>query len=203
MQIVSHGSWRNAHRSPGVLFDGGDASDSQHRDRCNDCDPRQSFAGHHVLSFSTDWPPPYTTLALRRSLPFLKLFDGVRLISRLLRLGLIVIDVTRKALHARPPWLEMTIPTGRDARQQNVRGSFATGSRFVTGDTLEYVVGLMIKDAIRQPPLRYGGLHDHWEQHPGRRHPKVGLRSIDLRQLRSPTGTVQHMTEHTLAFLRL
>ena len=72
----------------------------------------------------------------------------------------------------------------------------------MTGDTLEYVVGLMIKDAIRQPPLRYGGLHDHWEQDPGRRHQKLGLRSIDLRQLRSPTGTVQHMTEHTLAFFR-
>src|SRR5438309_9835726 len=111
MQIVSHGSWRNAPQSPGVLLDGRDASDSQHRDRYNDFDPRQSVAGHHVLTFSKDWPPPHTTLALRRSLPFLNLIDGVLLISSLLRPGLIVIVVTRKDLDAGPPCLEMTIPT--------------------------------------------------------------------------------------------
>src|SRR5437016_9232052 len=57
MQIVSNGSWRNAPQSPGVLLDGGDAPDSEHRDRYNDCDPRQSFSGHEVISFSRHKPP--------------------------------------------------------------------------------------------------------------------------------------------------
>ena len=61
---------------------------------------------------------------------------------------LIVIDVTRKALRSRSPWLKMTILTGPDARKQNVLGSFATGSCFVAGDALEDVVGLVIEDAV-------------------------------------------------------
>ena len=77
------------------------------------------------------------------------MFDGVRLISRLLCLGLIVIDVTRQALRARPPWLKMAIPAGRDVGQENVLGPFATGSRFVAGDAIEDVVGLVIEGAVR------------------------------------------------------
>ena len=58
-----------------------------------------------------------------------------------------MIDVTRQALRARPPWLKMTIPAGPDGWQQNVLSLFAMGSRFVTGDACEYAVSLMIESA--------------------------------------------------------
>src|SRR5437867_4051315 len=87
--------------------------------------------------------------SLTGRLALLKLFDGVRLISRLLRLGLIVIAMACQALRSRSARLKMTIPTGRDAGQQNVRGACATGGRVVAGDTLEYAVGLVIEVAVR------------------------------------------------------
>ena len=60
-----------------------------------------------------------------------------------------MIDVTRQALRARPPWLKMAIPAGPDGWQQNVLGQFTTGSRFVAGDAFEVVVGLVIEGAVR------------------------------------------------------
>ena len=69
------------------------------------------------------------------------------MIARLLRLGLIVIDVTCETLGLRSARLKMTIPAGPDAWQQNVLSLFAMGSRFVTGDACKYAVSLMIEGA--------------------------------------------------------
>src|SRR6185295_16005320 len=50
-QIVGNSFGRNAYRGAGFLIDGENVRSSQRRDRCNDGDQGQSFAGHDTLSF--------------------------------------------------------------------------------------------------------------------------------------------------------